>query len=325
MTNALDVAKEALRLWRNVRGNESTYLQCQRYDGYYWQWAYQGNETGITAYPSAIAAARSSSIFTKDVNHPSIEPGDQIFWNWGKYGHVATVIGRDGGRVLVTHTSHSGDNLGDLGLNVRISHADTISLDVYGVSKANGRNRRRSGLSGYNIGGGSPAPQPAPGGSQIDLRDGWAWYNSAAEAEQERNPHGPKWTGEQLARGVYTVLQAPNAVQIRANDGSSIWISPKARGRISGGAPAPAPAPAPLPADHPSNHLWWDVPSEGQYYYNQLNNALNGNFDRNQLIPASAGTLHVVELSGQGPIKVNWNGKHVWVGTRRNPAHARRG
>ena len=48
MANALDIAKKAVALWRSVHGTESLYLQCQRFSGYYEQWAYyQGNETGI--------------------------------------------------------------------------------------------------------------------------------------------------------------------------------------------------------------------------------------------------------------------------------------
>jgi hypothetical protein len=67
---------------------------------------------------------------------------------------------------------------------------------------------------------------------------------------------------------------------------------------------------------------YWDIPKAGQYYYNHYNNALNGASDRSQLIPYSAKTprLRVLENPKTGPVKVNWNGKHVWVGTRRYPA-----
>lgn len=313
MANALDVAKSALALWRRYRGNESTYLQCQRYDGWYWQAAYQGNES-VISYPSAIAAARASNIFTKNVNDSSIVPGDQIFWNWGQYGHVATVIGRDGHRVLVTHTSNSGDNLLYLGLSVRVSHADTISLDVYGVSHANGKNRQRTGLSPWSIG--SPAPNPggstggnSSSGQKIDLREGWAWYNSASDAENQRNPHGPKWTGEQLARGVYPVIQAPNAIQIRANDGSAIWISPSARSKISGSTPAPTPQPAAKKRYVKLDTNW--------YYYNSRDEALSA---RNGKKWVSPGTHLIVDGSGPFLIYVGALGRNVWVGSSRtNP------
>ena len=325
MTNALDLVKATVAKWRFYRGNQTTYLSCQHFDGWYVQWAYEGfssaAENNIVIYPSAIAAARASKIFTKDVNDPSIKPGDLIYWNWGLYGHVGTVVGRDGKRTLVSHTSHSGDALIHLGNNVRIAHADTISLDVYGVSHTNGANKPRSGLTGYNINQPKPttpsSPAPAGGtGQSIDLRDGWAWYSSRSDAEAHRNPHGPQWTGELMARGVYKVIQAPDAIQVRANDGSSIWISPKARGRISG-APKPGVASPPRP-------FIFDVPKGGQYFYTDYNKALNGQVDRHNLIPGNYVDLRVLQIPGTGPIKVKYGNRHVWVGTRRNPARYRR-
>ena len=41
--NGLDLVKKALQLWRENRGDESTYLQCQRFDGFYVQSAWAGN------------------------------------------------------------------------------------------------------------------------------------------------------------------------------------------------------------------------------------------------------------------------------------------
>lgn len=67
---------------------------------------------------------------------------------------------------------------------------------------------------------------------------------------------------------------------------------------------------------------WFDVPDEGQYYYHQYNNALNGDFDENQLIPASAGSLAVIDNPGEGPVKVAYL-DGVWVGTRNHPAAIR--
>ena len=61
--NALDVAKDALAKWRANYGNASLDQQCQRYDGYYWQWAYQGNEN-IRTYPTATAAGNAASFYT---------------------------------------------------------------------------------------------------------------------------------------------------------------------------------------------------------------------------------------------------------------------
>lgn len=315
--NGLDVAQRAVDLWGrfSTKNPASAYLWCQSFAGYYVPWAATGVEPSVT-YGSARLAALASDIFTKDVNDAAVQPGDNIFFVWGSDWHVVNVIGRDSsGRVLVVDTSSSGDVVRSLGRHVYIRHADTISLQVYGVARANGRGPRVT-FDGW--GGDAPASSggaaPASTGGQIDLRDGWAWYTSAGEAESERNPHGPKWTGEQLARGVYAVLQAPNAIQIRANDGSAVWISPKARDRIQGGAPIPAPAPA---------QQWFDVPAEGQYYYWQYENALNGNYDASQLLRGGQ-TLAVVENPGTGPVRVRAaDGDFVWVGTRNHPAPVR--
>ena len=66
------------------------------------------------------------------------------------------------------------------------------------------------------------------------------------------------------------------------------------------------------------------VPDGGQYYYYQYGNALNGNYDPNQIM--YGGSRLVVENPGTGPVKVRANdGSEVWVGTRNNPAAIRRG
>lgn len=149
MTSALDVAKRAVALWRQVHGNESLYLQCQRFDGYYWQWAYQGNEAGIVTYATAQAAMQASAIYTRSVNDPAIQVGDLLWWDWGSQDHVATVIGREGGRTIVTHTGSKGSNFLDLGNHVFVAHADTIPFAFIGASRTNGRNRQRTGLTAY--------------------------------------------------------------------------------------------------------------------------------------------------------------------------------
>ena len=147
--SAYDVGREALRLWRSVHGNASLNQQCQRFDGYYWQWAYQGNEN-ITAYGTATAAANASSIYTSNINDPNAQPGDLWYWWWASDGHVATVLGHDAaGRVLVTHTSSSGDVVEQWTNNVRISHADTIPLKFRGGSHTDGANARRTGLAAW--------------------------------------------------------------------------------------------------------------------------------------------------------------------------------
>lgn len=149
---ALDIARNAVAKWRQYHGNESLYNQCQRYDGYYWQWAWAGTEAGIRVYASAKDAAAASAMFTKNLNDSSISPGDLVYWHFSKYGHVGTVIGRDGNRTMVTQTGSVGDSILDLGNHVKVSHADTLPLTVQGVSHTNGANRRRTGMEPYNRG-----------------------------------------------------------------------------------------------------------------------------------------------------------------------------
>lgn len=309
--SGLDVSVAAVDLWGrfSTKNKASAYLWCQSFAGFYVPWAATGVEPSIT-YDSARLAALASHIFTKDVNDGSVQPGDNIFFVWGSDWHVVNVIGRDSsGRVLVVDTSSSGDVVRSLGRHVFIRHADTISLQVYGVSRTNGRGPRVT-FDGW--GGDAPAPSgggaPASTGAQIDLRDGWAWYNSAGEAESERNPHGPRWTGEQLARGVYAVLQAPNAIQIRANDGSAIWISPKARDRVQGAPPAPSPAPA------PASQV---IDLDGWAWYRSDTDAAN---ERNPHGPKwtgerlMSGTYPVTGRGAGGAVQVRANdGELVWV------------
>lgn len=233
--NALDVARDAVAKWRTIHGNESLYNQCQRYDGYYWQWAWAGSEHGIVTYSSAAAAANASAMYTTDVNAAGVGPGNLIYWDWGQYGHVGTVIGRDGGRTLCTHTATRGDTVMSLGNHVKVSHADSLGFPVRGVSPTNGKNRPRTGMDPYLIGSVAGGGGGGSTGQTVDLRAGWAWYTNDRDAVNERNPHGPKWTGEKLAVGVYPVIGRGygGAIQIRANDGSAIWISPKAAHLIS--------------------------------------------------------------------------------------------
>lgn len=151
MANALDIAKKAVALWRSVHGTESLYLQCQRFSGYYEQWAYQGNETGIRTYMTATAAGNASRMYeTKNINSASVKPGDQVFWHWQHEGHVATVLGRQNGRTVVSHTGAGGsDRIQQLGNGVLVSHADTINLPFRGISRTNGANRQRTGMTAW--------------------------------------------------------------------------------------------------------------------------------------------------------------------------------
>lgn len=115
------------------------------------QEAYQGDEN-IRSYPSATAAADASPIYTSDVNDPNAAPGDLWYFWWNPDGHVGTVLGHDlDGRVLITHTSSSGDLVEQWTNNVRISHADTIPHKFRGGSHHYGVNRRREGLTPWPV------------------------------------------------------------------------------------------------------------------------------------------------------------------------------
>lgn len=235
--NALELAQKAVALWRSVHGDQSLYLFCQRFDGYYVQWAYQGDDN-IIVYPSAAAAARDSAMFTTDVNASSVQPGDLVYWVWGQYGHVASVIGRDGDRTLVTHTANSGDRMLDLGNNVRVSHADTLPLQVWGVSRTNGRNRPRTGLTAYTLGQpAAPAPQPAPAAvtdSTVVLPEAWFVFPTADAAITAQRGH----RGPVVGAGTYVVRgQDRGAIRIDAG-----WLHPKAQPYVRGAQPAPAPS-----------------------------------------------------------------------------------
>jgi hypothetical protein len=146
--DGLELTKKAIKLWESVHGSESLHLQCQRVS-WYMQWAYQGNEAIVT-YRTALVASRASKMFTKNVNDASIKAGDEMFWNIGTDGHVVTVIGRDAaGRVLVANSAKTGDNYKALGNHIFICHADTLPWKFLGASRANGKNKPKSGIGNW--------------------------------------------------------------------------------------------------------------------------------------------------------------------------------
>ena len=161
-TSSYELGKKAIQRWREVHGNESLDQQCIRYDGYYWQWVYQGDEN-IQSYDTATAAADASPMYTSNVNDPNARPGDLWYWYWYPEGHVGTVLGHDkDGRVLVTHTSSSGDLVEQWSNNVRISHADTIPHRFRGGSHKYGSNVERTGLTAWPSGSASkPENKPS--------------------------------------------------------------------------------------------------------------------------------------------------------------------
>ena len=120
--------------------------------------------------------------------------------------------------------------------------------------------------------------------------------------------------GGQLLDVVEDSGQGP--VRVRAADGDLVWVGTRNNPAQTEGSSAPAPAPA--------ENWYFDVPAEGQYYYYQYGNALNGNYDPSQIM--YGGSRLVVENPGTGPVKVRANdGSEVWVGTRNHPAAIRRG
>lgn len=305
--NGLDLAKKAVALFQENRGSESLYLQCQRFDGFYAQAAWQGN-WDVTAYSTAQIAANTAAangrVYTTDLNDSRIEAGERVYYRWGNPGHVCLVIGRDAGGLLVTNTANSGDDLGQLGNHVKISHAHTLGLDLIGVSSRDGNNPRITGVDMWLPGGSTPTPTPSPVGQDdwINL-DGWYWFNSEEDAVRLRNPQRPLIYGERdvLAIG------STGCIKIRANDGTDVWVSSQARGLIfyKGG--------------QQSGGQFFYVPDGGQYYYNKYENALAGNYDPNQMI--FGGRREVVENPGTGPVRIKANdGSLIWVGTRNHPA-----
>lgn len=148
--NALDLQKNALSLWQQVHGNESLDQQCQRFTGYYTQWAYQGHERGIRTYDSALIAARASTMRGYDINSAPV--GSFLYWNIGQYGHDGLVIGHDNGRALVCYATRRGDTVLDLSHGVKISHADTYSNTTFmGWSYTNGANPPLTGLTAWDM------------------------------------------------------------------------------------------------------------------------------------------------------------------------------
>lgn len=116
--------------------------------------------------------------------------------------------------------------------------------------------------------------------------------------------------GGQLLDVVEDSGQGP--VRVRAADGDLVWVGTRNNPAQTEGSSSPAPA----------RNWYFDVPDGGQYYYYQYENALNGNYDPNQIM--HGGSRLVVENPGTGPVRVRANdGSLVWVGTRNHPARVR--
>lgn len=205
MTTGVDLARGAVKLFGEVHPGESLSQQCQRLTGYYTQWVYQGNETGIIRYGSAREAAEASVIFSTDIN--AGQPGDFAYWKIDAEWHVAQGVGHDlndRNRALVTFATARGDVVLDLGNFVKVSHADTYDAEFYGWSHTNGHNPRMS-ISAWDIQPSHPS-QPDQGGGYVgDLRkvkgDGVTYYEPVNHLAQ-RIGYGLNAFGRNRAPGL---------------------------------------------------------------------------------------------------------------------------
>lgn len=321
MTNALDVARKATDLWRSVHGNKSLYLGCQRFDGYYWQWAYQGNDRGIVTYGTARAAALASRIETKDHNHPSIQPGWKLYWVWGSEWHVGTVIGRDNGRVVVTHTGSKGDNFMTLGNHVFVAHADSITkhFQFYGASRTNGVNPPQTGLSDYNAGKVVGAAQRVTNATSIRRLEpsSKSTHVGGGSSDLKKGVVG-NFVG--FIRGEH--VNGSN-IWLKGHSGHFFHISGYADHSLAGlpdlgtwgGAPAPAPAAAPAAKRaHVRIPVPWIVfTSEHAAYWNQPANRRGTVPAGDHLITGWGNDGKPVEIQAPGQAGVRSAGRY-WIG-----------
>lgn len=149
----LDLDNEAMRLWQQNHGTESLDQQCERWTGYYEQWAGQGNEK-INGYASARAAYGASAIYTRDLSQ--VQLGDILFFDAAPYDHVTRVVGFDGGRPIHGMASKLGDTLLQFPAAVKYSHADTYPHPFKGAAKSHDHNPV------IQLAAWSPAPASAP-------------------------------------------------------------------------------------------------------------------------------------------------------------------
>lgn len=191
--NGLELALDVVKAWRRYRGTGfSAYENCQWFDGWYMQWGAEGftdeSERSIRIYQNARLAYEDSTIFTRNIASRSIQPGDLLYWEYGNPGHVATAIGWDGDRLLITNTAKGGDVVRKLQNHVKIHHADTVDLPFLGVSHTNGRNRRRTGITPYLINQKPTPPKPStpkpqPAGSLKGMLDMPLYHQAAGQDE----------------------------------------------------------------------------------------------------------------------------------------------
>ncbi len=271
-----------------------------------------------TANPSEtqkiLAAAAGKVIETYSGNGYNGGWGRRIRIDHG-HGNVTTYNHIRPGGVLVNagQTVNAGDLIGLMGSS-GASTGTHVHLELYlnGV-RVDPAPYFKKDLPGTGTEGPTGGGSNVPGGATFRVPDSGQYYYWKLENALKGN-----YSPNQLLRGgqVLEVVQNSNQgpVQVRAADGDLVWVGTRNNpAEISGGAPAR------------NTKTYFDVPGNGQFYYNDLNNAVAGRYSRNQLIPASAGALEVVQNSGRGPVLVNWNGRQVWVGTKNHPAQTRQG
>ena len=245
---------------------------------------------------------------------------------WGRriridhgHGNITTYNHIRPGGVLVTagESVHAGQPIGLMG-----SSGATTGTHLHFELYLNGKRVDPQPYFQTQLPGtGTEAPTPPPAvpstGSTFTVPGKGQYYYWKYE-----NALSGNYSNNQLlaANQTLEVVENPGTgpVRVRCKDGDLVWVGTRKNPAVvNGGSPAPAPS--------PQVTLYFDVPSNGQYYYSVLANALNGKYSKQQLIPGNTGALVVVEDSGQGPVKVRWNNSDVWVGTRKNPAAVRRG
>ena len=265
-----------------------------------------------TEYSMQILAAADGTVL-------DTYTGNGYNGGWGRrirvdhgHGNVTTYNHIRPGGVLVSPGQHvsAGQLIGRMGSS---GEADGTHLhfELYiGGVRVNPMPYFSQDLPG--TGGGTVSGGGTPNGQKFTVPSEGQYYYWNYD-----NALNGNYAPNQLLRGNQTldVVENPGTgpVRVRAADGDLVWVGTRNNpAQVSGGGSGGG------------GSWYFDVPAGGQYYYYNYDNALNGNYDPNQLM--YNGSRLVVENPGTGPVKVRANdGSEVWVGTRNNPAAIRRG
>lgn len=319
--NGLQLIQAALLEWRKNHGDETLYNKCQWFDGWYVQWAFEGfstaSEKSIEVYRTAQIAADASRMVSgiTGVNDPDITTGMRLYFKYAEPGHVVTAVGWDGKRLLVSNTANGGDVVKKLTNNVKIHHADTINLPFIGASRTNGDNKPIVGVTPYVIGTAAVVyPKTRKVRPTIGGLNGRTKPNTKTGQQRTTLTPNKTYTFSGYMKGQRVTVQGitsdiwfkrGNLYYAAAGFTSQATSGLKNLGTYSPTAP---------------KKRKFQVPRNGQVYYRHYNNALNGNHDPRQVLPAGK-IYDVVNNPGTGPVKVRVPGVgDVWVGTRNHPA-----